>query len=91
MNELTVSEARQRFFELVKKAVRDHLPIQITSKSGEAVLISKEDYDSLLETLELFSTRGMLRSISPVFSSIWRIDEKTALDARSCVQSFAPL
>src|SRR3989338_3140218 len=29
--------------------------------------------------------------LSPVFSSIWGIDEKPALDARSYVQSFAPL
>ena len=29
--------------------------------------------------------------VSPVFSSIWRIDEKTALNASYCVQSFAPM
>ncbi|OGW90045.1 MAG: hypothetical protein A3A73_03820 [Omnitrophica bacterium RIFCSPLOWO2_01_FULL_50_24] len=63
MASLTASEARQRLFELIKKSIRGHVPIKIVSKLGDAVLISEEDYDSLLETLELLSTPGMLKSI----------------------------
>ena len=63
MTSLNASEARQKLFELVKKSVKGHMAIRITSKSGDAVLISEEDYESLLETLELLSTPGMLKSI----------------------------
>lgn len=63
MTNFTASEARQKLFLLVRKSVRGHVPIRITSKSGEVILISKEDYESLLETLELLSTPGMLKSI----------------------------
>ena len=39
------------------------MPIKIHAKSGDVVLISEEDYDSLLETLELLSTPGLRESI----------------------------
>ncbi len=63
MTTLTASQARQSLFQLVKKSVKGHMPIKITSKSGDVVLVSQEDYESLLETLELLSTPGMLKSI----------------------------
>lgn len=63
MTSFTASEARQKLFELLKKSAKGHAPIRITSKTGDAVLISEEDYESLLETLELLSTPGMLKSI----------------------------
>ena len=63
MTSLTATKARQNLFELLQKSVKGHVPIRITSKAGDAVLISEEDYESLLETLELLSTPGMLKSI----------------------------
>ncbi|MBI4115390.1 MAG: type II toxin-antitoxin system Phd/YefM family antitoxin [Candidatus Omnitrophica bacterium] len=63
MTTLTATQAREHLFELVRKSVKGHVPIKITSKTGDAVLISEEDYEGLLETLELLSTPGMLKSI----------------------------
>lgn len=63
MTTLTVTEARQNLFDLLKKSVKGHVPIRITSKSGDAVLISETDYESLMETLELLSMPGMAKSI----------------------------
>jgi antitoxin YefM len=60
---VTATEARQNLFQLVKKSVRGHIRIKISSKEGEAVLIAEEDYESLLETLELLSMPGMRKSI----------------------------
>ena len=63
MTTLTASQARQSLFQLVKKSVKGHVPVKITSKNGDVVLISQEDYENLLETLELLSIPGMLKSI----------------------------
>jgi len=63
MTTLTATEFRGRFFEMIKKSVRGHVPMQITSKAGEVVLVSKEDYESLIESLELLSTPGLRKSI----------------------------
>ena len=61
---VTATAARQDFFHLVRKSVKGHVPVRITSKEGDAVLISEEDYESLLETLELLSLPGFRQSIA---------------------------
>lgn len=60
---LTVTQARQNLFDLLRKSVKGHAPVRITSKDGDAVLISEADYEGLLETLEILSTPGMAESI----------------------------
>ena len=63
MTAVTSTQARQNLFQLMKKSVKVHVPIKITSKAGDAVLLSEEDYESLVETLELLSSRGFLKSL----------------------------
>ncbi len=67
---LTATKARQHLFDLLKKSVKGHAPIRITSKSGDAVLMSEEDYTSLLETLELLSEASMAKSIKEARADI---------------------
>jgi len=63
MKTLTATDARNNWFELLKKLVKGHRAYRITSKEGGAVLLSEEDYESLIETLELLSTPGMLKGV----------------------------
>lgn len=63
METLTATEARTHLFGLLKKSVKSHQMYRIRSKEGEVVLLSEEDYEGLLETLELLSTPGFLKSI----------------------------
>ena len=67
---VTATEARQHLFRLVRKSVTGHTPVKITSKAGDAVLISEEDYEGLLETLELLSVRGLRKSIQEARADI---------------------
>ena len=60
---LTATEARRQFYQLLRKSVKGHVPVKVTSKNGDAVILSEEDYEGLLETLELLSVPGMRRSI----------------------------
>ena len=60
---ITATEARQQFYQLLRKSVQGHVPVKITSKNGDAVILSEEDYEGLLETLELLSVPGMRRSV----------------------------
>ena len=50
---ISASEARQRLFPLLEQVNADHEPVRITSKNGDAVLMSADDYDSWLETVYL--------------------------------------
>ena len=47
---LTASEARKRLFPLIEQVNEDRKPVEITSLRGDAVLLSKADYDELQET-----------------------------------------
>jgi antitoxin YefM len=50
---LTASEARKNLFPLIEQVNNDHRPVEITSKRGDAVLMSRADYDALEETAYL--------------------------------------
>jgi antitoxin YefM len=56
---VSISHARENLFPLVRQVAEDHVVIEIVARnSGNAILMSAEDYDSLQETLHLFSTRA---------------------------------
>ena len=44
------SEARKNLFPLIAQVNDDRQPVEITSKNGDAVLMSREDYEALTET-----------------------------------------
>ncbi len=67
---VTATEARQNLFKLVRKSVKGHVPVKITSKEGDAVLVSEQDYEGLLETLELLSVPGMRKSVQEARADI---------------------
>jgi antitoxin YefM len=50
---ISASEARQRLFPLLEQVNADHQPVRITSRAGDAVLMSADDYDSWQETVYL--------------------------------------
>jgi antitoxin YefM len=50
---ITASEARKNLFPLIKQVNDDHAPVEIVSKHGSAVLVSKQDWDSMEETAYL--------------------------------------
>ena len=64
---ITASEARKNLFPLIEKVNEDHSPIEITSRRGNAVLISRADYDALEETAHLLrapkNARRLLESL----------------------------
>jgi len=63
MQTFTATEARSRLFNLIKNIIRGHRQVRITSKSGSAILLSEDDYENLLETIELLSVPGFKQSI----------------------------
>ena len=60
---LSVTEARQTLFGLVDQVNESHEAVTITSKRGNAVLVSEQDWKALQETLYLKSMPGVWDSI----------------------------
>lgn len=57
------SQARANLFKLLEQVNQESKPCIITSRKGDGVLISKDDWDSIQETLYLQSIPGMQESI----------------------------
>lgn len=64
---VTASEARKRLFPLIEQVNEDRVPVEITSRRGDAVLVAKADYDALVETAYLLrvpaNARRLLESL----------------------------
>jgi len=63
MQKLSASKARTELFTLIKNAVKAHKIYRIAHKDGDVILMSEDEYENLLETLELLSTPGLLKSV----------------------------
>lgn len=68
MMAITASEARKKLFPLIEQVNDDRTPVEITSRRGDAVLISRADYEALEETAHLLrspeNARRLLESLS---------------------------
>jgi antitoxin YefM len=60
---VTASEARQRLYRLLDETAEAHEPVLITGPRSNAVLVSKDDWDALEETLYLLSVPNLRESI----------------------------
>ncbi len=59
----TASKARENLYKLVDAVAVSHEPIHILGKRHKAVMLSEEDYRSMMETLHIVSIPGMKESI----------------------------
>jgi antitoxin YefM len=60
---VSASEARSRLFPLIQQVNDDHTPVRISSRSGDAVLMSAEDFDSWQETIYLLRSPANARRL----------------------------
>jgi len=69
---ITASEARKHLFPLIEQVNDDRTPVEITSRRGDAVLMSRADYDALEETAHLLrspaNARRLLESLQQAAS-----------------------
>lgn len=60
---ITASEARKNLFPLIEQVNQDRAPIEITSKRGDAVLLSVDDYRALEATAYLLRSPANVRRL----------------------------
>jgi len=64
----TSTQARAKLFNLIDETNQTHEPIYIKGKRSDAVILSKEDYESMQETLYLHSIPGLVEKIIKILS-----------------------
>jgi prevent-host-death family protein len=64
MSTISLADARSRFSQIIESASSTHERFEIT-KNGErvALIIGADDFDSLIETLEILADRDQTREI----------------------------
>ncbi len=60
---LTINKAKTNLDKLIEQTGQSHIPIVITGKQSNAVLLAEEDWSAIQETLYLVSIPGMKESI----------------------------
>jgi antitoxin YefM len=63
MTTLTATDARREFFNVVKGAADKHHIYKIHHRHGVVVIMSEDDYESMMETMELLSTPSFRKSL----------------------------
>ena len=53
MSAITATEARKGLFGLIQKVNEDHTAVEVVSRHGNVVILSKDDYDAMTETAYL--------------------------------------
>lgn len=69
---VTASEARKRLFPLIEEVNDDRAPVEITSKRGNAVLMSADDYAAWQETAYLFRSPANARRLLDAMEAVDR-------------------
>lgn len=59
MQNTNATNFRRNLFGMLEKTIKYGEPLNISTRDGNAVVMSEEDYDGLIATLELLSTPQM--------------------------------
>lgn len=60
---ISVTKAREKLYDLTNKVIENNEAVTIKTKHGDAILISKDNYNSLIETLFLSSDPDYQKSL----------------------------
>ena len=58
-----ITNFRKNIFGMLEQTIKYNEPVNISTKDGNAVMLSEEDYNGLMVTLQLSSIPGMKEKI----------------------------
>ena len=59
MTNINITNFRKDIYELLEQTIKYNEPINISTKNGNAIVLSEEDYNGLIETDYLLNVPGM--------------------------------
>lgn len=63
MTNVNITNFRKSIYELLEQTIKYNEPINISTKNGNAVVLSEEDYNNLMETLYISSIPELKKNI----------------------------
>ena len=64
MTNVNITNFRKDIYELLEQTIKYNEPLNISTKNGNAIVISEEDYNNLIETLYISSVPGLKDKIT---------------------------
>lgn len=69
MVNINITNFRKNIFSFIEQAIKYNDVVNISTKNGNAVILSEEDYNGLMETIYLNSIPGMKERIQEGMSA----------------------
>ncbi len=63
MTNVNITNFRKNIYEMIETTIEYNEPLNLTTKKENAVVLSEEDYNSLIETLYISSVPNMKEEI----------------------------
>jgi len=63
MTNVNITSFRKDIYKLLENTIKYNEPINISTKNGNAIILSEEDYNSLIETLYIESIPELKKEI----------------------------
>lgn len=63
MTNVNITNFRKNIYDMIEKTIEYNEPLNIVTKKGNAIVLSEEDYNSLIETLYISSVPNMKEEI----------------------------
>jgi len=59
MTNTNITNFRKDIYEILERTIKYNEPVNISTKNGNAVVLSEEDYNSLIETVYISAIPGL--------------------------------
>ncbi len=63
MTNVNITSFRKDIYKLLDNTIKYNEPLNVSTKNGNAVILSEEDYNNLIETLYIESVPGLKKEI----------------------------
>ena len=63
MSTTNVTELRNNLFNIIDNVIEYNDSVTVNTRKGNAVILSEEDYNGMVETIYLLSQKGLLNRI----------------------------
>lgn len=63
MTNINITRFRKDIYNLLEQTIKYNEPLNISTKNGNAIILSEEDYRNLIATLELTSNKKLKEKI----------------------------
>lgn len=63
METVSITSLRKELYKIMERVISLNEPICVSTKNGNSIIMSEQDYNSLQETIYLLSQPGLLDSI----------------------------